>query len=1117
MSNLIGFDKLFDASSFDAGTKQLAKFLERITDEITKAEIAADDLTKALGTKLRQQIQSLASSSRTLANDIQNINNQMNQFQQTTLATQQVISNYQRENARLTAELNRLQNAQTQVNTTTSSTSTNFKGLTQSLLGVASGAALVHQGIQFLKDQLVLAVKSTIEFEKIMKEVQAVSGATGKELELLTANANKLGATTEKTAQQIAEAQKELAKLGFTTPEILLATKAIVDLSTATGEDLVKSAVVAAATVRSFGLDVDQLGRVTDVMTKSFVISALDLEKFRESMKLVAPIATSANIGIEAVTAALAKLSDTGISGSLSGTAMRNLLGSMADPTEKLTKYIGRYDETLKDGIKSSEDFTRALKVLKGANVSLEEAVQMVDKRAQSAFFTLVNYADDVEYLALELEYLDNETSKVAETMRDQLANDINIAASAFDSLRRNAVEPLIPVMRQVTQEFTQIIEALRLSGNSFGEWFRNLKDGTEDELNIFEKMLSALIYDLEWLARPFTLGADKAFNAMVESNDIAKLTETFNSLSTNVGKIIDDFEKFDNTLDNNELAIAALEAGVANAKPTLEILRDEFKELSHVTNDEDFLKLVIGQTNKAIKNTYGHIEALKSEQQTLEDHKKILLEKAKNQELSNNESDRLRKIESAIIVVQNLRFDWEERLIKVREKSGQLTQEEIKDLEKQIELNKKLAELRGQLGAIYAKSAEEQAKFAFEEEQDFVKKSLLLIKYRDTRLSTISQQLNAELESLKYSGLSEEELVLKKKILYAKYAQSKLNIEQDFSKQIDKLNDKRIKDEEKFLKKINQIRFGKDSPKKRREERDKELADDFKARMKKLTELNKAEKDLAKKNEQDIKKSQEQKLEDFKKYADVAADTLLNLAKFNFDNRQIERENELRAIEKWEDEQLRIAGDNENAKLRIQEQADAQRAEIKRKQAQDDKKEALFQIFIRTAMGVMSALAALPPNPVLAAIIGATGALQLATVASRPLPAFAKGTDNSPEGFAQVGERGRELVRDGKTGTWSITPDKTTVAYLTKGSQVIPNAQTEMILKNDPNVLADNYLKNKVVQVNTPQLDYNKIGEQFERSISKIPINITNFDQNGVANFVIKKSVKLRRLNKRY
>jgi hypothetical protein len=363
MSNLIGFDKLFDSGSFDKGTQQLAKFLERITDEITKAEIAADDLTKALGTKLKQQIQGLASSSATLARDIQNINNQMNQFQQTTLATQQVISNYQRENARLTAELNRLQNAQTQVNNTTRSSGVSFGQLSQSFLGVATGAALVHQGIQTLKNQIIEAVQSTIEFEKVMKEVQAVSGATGEELALLTANANKLGSTTEKTAIQIAEAQKELAKLGFTTPEILLATKAIVDLSTATQEDLVKSAEVAAATVRSFGLDVDQLGRVTDVMTKSFVISALDLEKFRESMKLVAPIAASTNVEIEAVTAALAKLSDTGISGSLSGTALRNLLSSMADPTEKLVKFIGQYDETLKDGIKSSEDFTRALYV----------------------------------------------------------------------------------------------------------------------------------------------------------------------------------------------------------------------------------------------------------------------------------------------------------------------------------------------------------------------------------------------------------------------------------------------------------------------------------------------------------------------------------------------------------------------------------------------------------------------------------------------------------------------------------------------------------------------------------------------------------------------------------
>ncbi|MEY3420492.1 MAG: hypothetical protein RIR48_777, partial [Bacteroidota bacterium] len=291
-----------------------------------------------------------------------------------------------------------------------------------------------------------------------------------------------------------------------------------------------------------------------------------------------------------------------------------------------------------------------------------------------------------------------------------------------------------------------------------------------------------------------------------------------------------------------------------------------------------------------------------------------------------------------------------------------------------------------------------------------------------------------------------------------------------------------------------------------------------------KFVENENAQTDFAWKQDQDelarIKKSEEEKRQRTIQVAEQTAQELAKIVKFTFDNNQLMREKELAEIDDWENEQTRLMGDNEDAKLRIQEQAESRRREIRRKQALDNRAETLFQIAIDTAANVVRSIlqnGGFPAGIPFGLAAAALGAAQAALVASRPLPAFAKGTDNSPEGFAHVGEKGRELVRDGKSGAWSITPDKTTVTYLTKGSQVIPNAQTEMILKNDPNVLADNYLKSKVVEVKQPQIDYNKITSGFREAVSSIPINITNFDENGVANFVVKKSVRLKRLNKRY
>jgi len=42
-------------------------------------------------------------------------------------------------------------------------------------------------------------------------------------------------------------------------------------------------------------------------------------------------------------------------------------------------------------------------------------------------------------------------------------------------------------------------------------------------------------------------------------------------------------------------------------------------------------------------------------------------------------------------------------------------------------------------------------------------------------------------------------------------------------------------------------------------------------------------------------------------------------------------------------------------------------------------------------------------------------------------------------------------------------------------------------------------------------------IGQEVGKAVSTIPVNITNFDENGVTKYVMRRSTKITRLNKRY
>lgn len=71
-----------------------------------------------------------------------------------------------------------------------------------------------------------------------MSKVQAISGASGKELEALTAKAKEMGAKTKFSATESAEAFTYMAMAGWKTVDMLNGIDGIMNLAAASGEDL---------------------------------------------------------------------------------------------------------------------------------------------------------------------------------------------------------------------------------------------------------------------------------------------------------------------------------------------------------------------------------------------------------------------------------------------------------------------------------------------------------------------------------------------------------------------------------------------------------------------------------------------------------------------------------------------------------------------------------------------------------------------------------------------------------------------------------------------------------------------------------------------------------------
>lgn len=292
------------------------------------------------------------------------------------------------------------------------------------------------------------SLRTAVNFEASMAKVKAVSGATAGEFKALSDQAKELGRTTVFTASDVAGLQLEFSKLGFTAGQIQQVTESTLYLAQATGSDLASAAEVAGATLRGFGLEAEQTSHVTDVMAAAFSSSALDLTKFRESMKYVAPVAKAAGIGIEQATAMLGALANSGISGSQAGTALRRIISQLGA---------------------TGGDVAGAIKKLSEEGLNLADAKDEVGRSAQTALLVLSESMGTVDDLTASLHEADGAASGMAGTMNDTADGAIRRMQSSIEGAQIAIGTALAPTL-------VKIVDKISAAATAFSE----LGEGTQ-------------------------------------------------------------------------------------------------------------------------------------------------------------------------------------------------------------------------------------------------------------------------------------------------------------------------------------------------------------------------------------------------------------------------------------------------------------------------------------------------------------------------------------------------------------------------------------------------------------------------------------------------------------
>lgn len=222
----------------------------------------------------------------------------------------------------------------------------------------------------------------------------------------------------------------------------------------------------------------------------------------------------------------------------------------------------------------------------------------------------------------------------------------------------------------------------------------------------------------------------------------------------------------------------------------------------------------------------------------------------------------------------------------------------------------------------------------------------------------------------------------------------------------------------------------------------------------------------------------------------------------YNADIERIEALAESGAISEEEAEARKRAAEDKTSKKN--EELEKRKVELQQKQAKWDKAVQIAQTGIATARGIMEAWQLGPIlGAIMAGVVAAMGAVQVATIAATPIPAYKEGTKNGTHigGLAIVGDGGKQevVVYGGKP--W-ITPDTPTLVDLPRGAEVYPDVDmfnwndvggniTPMASSGNAPVIVNNDYSELKKEMHGIRSDIGKIMKQQHRDYNNMQYQI--------------------------
>lgn len=421
-----------------------------------------------------QSTTALEREEKKLEQTVDNTNTKLQQQQQKLTQTGERLrqagvdtSNLTSESKRLEQEMGQLKNEQEKV---AEGAQRSGQAMAEAFDAAASAmaAAGIVAGLKQIYDAFAECVNVAAEFESTMSTVEALSGASGGEMEELSAKAKELGATTVFTAQEAGDAMTYMGMAGWKAQDMISGMDGVLNLAAASGEDLAMVSDIVTDNLTAFGLKASDTSRFADVLAAAATNSNTSVSIMGETFKQSAAIAGALGYSVEDVAVAVGLMANAGIKGSIAGTALKNTFNGLLEGATLSGEALGEYEFTALQADGTMKGFKDTLDELRGAFSQMSDAEKVQNamliagKRGYNGLLAILNATEeDYNKLTSAINDSAGAAERMAQIKLDNLKGDLALANSAAEAFKDSVGSALIPVLRQMVQAGTEAMSAI--------------------------------------------------------------------------------------------------------------------------------------------------------------------------------------------------------------------------------------------------------------------------------------------------------------------------------------------------------------------------------------------------------------------------------------------------------------------------------------------------------------------------------------------------------------------------------------------------------------------------------------------------------------------------------